>query len=209
MHSPPMRTIIQRHLPCLPALLQALPVVLIAGALILSSGCTDEAELADTAEETAPSADAASPMADTAAANAATLIEVLEQHDELNTLVLALDTTGLAQTLRTQGPFTLFAPTDAAFDALPASRMDALLKPSNHQQLTDMLTRHLVDGRLPASELRDGEMLTSLSGDLLPITTSGRRVHIGDATVIQNDLRATNGIIHVIDGVLAPPDDNE
>lgn len=123
---------------------------------------------------------------------------------QFNTLVAAVQAAGLVDTLKSPGPFTVFAPTDDAFAALPAGTVDTLLLPENRDQLTQILTYHVVPGRFPASSLVGVHgTLTTVEGSTLNV--DGRDgVRINDTTVITPDVTASNGIIHVIDGVLLP-----
>lgn len=120
------------------------------------------------------------------------------------TLVAAVDAAGLVDTLKSPGPFTVFAPTDAAFAALPAGTVDALLLPENRGQLTEILTYHVVPGRVAAARLVGSRgSLTTVEGR--PLHFDGRSgVRINDIAVSTPDVIASNGIIHVIDGVLLP-----
>lgn len=120
------------------------------------------------------------------------------------TLVAAVQAAGLVDTLKSPGPFTVFAPTDDAFAALPAGTVDNLLLPENIDTLTAILTYHVVLGRVPASELLGTRRsLTTVEGRALHV--DGRNgVRVNDTTVITPDVIASNGIIHVIDGVLLP-----
>lgn len=184
-----------------------LPAALLMALVLLFTGCTDEAEPADA---TMPADESSATMADAAnepagASIQMTLAETLRDRDDLSQLAQALDTAGLARTMQEQGPFTLFAPSDAAFEALPPETTTSLLQPERRPQLTNLLTYHVVDGRLPASELRDGQTLTTLAGDTLHVTVANDRIRVGGATVVQRDIRASNGIIHILDQVLTPP----
>lgn len=124
-----------------------------------------------------------------------------------NTLAAALDAAGLIDTLKGKGPFTVFAPTDAAFDKLPAGTVDALLKPENKEALTRVLTYHVVAGRVPAKSVLklNGKSVKTVSGDSVKVTVSGKSVKVNDSKVTAVDVLATNGVIHVIDAVLLPP----
>lgn len=118
-----------------------------------------------------------------------------------STLLAALDAAGLVDTLKGVGPFTVFAPTDAAFEALPEGALDGLL--ANQTALTDVLTYHVVSGKLMASDVVARNSVTTLQGGDLEIdTTDG--VKIGGATITQTDIECSNGVIHVIDTVLIP-----
>lgn len=120
------------------------------------------------------------------------------------TLVAAVQAAGLVDTLKSPGPFTVFAPTDDAFAGLPDGTVDSLLLPENIDTLTAILTYHVVPGRVPASELLGARRsLTTVEGSALHV--DGRNgVQVNDTTVITPDVMASNGIIHVIDGVLLP-----
>jgi transforming growth factor-beta-induced protein len=127
------------------------------------------------------------------------------------TLVAAVQAAGLAETLSGEGPFTVFAPTDDAFAALPAGTLDDLLKPENKQQLTDILLYHVVPGKVMAADVAglDGQSAeTALAGKSLDIKVDGDKVILNDnVNVVITDIEAENGVIHVIDAVLLPPTD--
>ena len=110
----------------------------------------------------------------------------------------------LAETLSGPGPFTVFAPPNSAFDALPTGTVASLLEPANKAKLTSVLTYHVVPGRLMAADLRDGQVLTTVNGETLTVHKSGNTVMIGDATITQADVAASNGVAHVINKVLMP-----
>jgi len=133
-----------------------------------------------------------------------TLVQNASGADNLTTLVAAVQAAGLAETLSGPGPFTVFAPPNAAFEALPDGTVESLLMPENREQLTGILTYHVVPGRLSASDLRDGQMLTTVNGETLRVTVRGDMVMVGDAHVTQADVYASNGVAHVIDKVLMP-----
>ncbi len=132
------------------------------------------------------------------------------------TLVAAVKAAGLVDTLKTPGPFTVFAPTNAAFAALPAGTVDTLLKPENKATLTKILTAHVVPGKLDAAALSQRVMagngratLTTASGDSLVVTTSGSNVMVtdekgGTAMVSIANVYQSNGVIHVVNKVLVP-----
>lgn len=123
-----------------------------------------------------------------------------------NTLVTAVGAANLEATLRSDGPFTVFAPTDDAFAAVPAETLNALL--ADPDALTQVLLYHVVAGAaVPASDVVNLTEVETANGKSLPISVDGGTVHVGDATVIQTDVEASNGIIHVIDSVLIPPAD--
>ncbi len=123
----------------------------------------------------------------------------------LTTLVAAVQAAGLVETLSGPGPFTVFAPPNSAFDALPAGTVATLVQPANKAQLTSILTYHVVPGRIMAADLRDGQVLTTVNGARLTVHKMGNTVMVGDATITQADVRASNGVAHVINKVLMPP----
>jgi uncharacterized surface protein with fasciclin (FAS1) repeats len=131
-------------------------------------------------------------------------VDIASASGSFQTLVAALTEAELAEVLRGEGPFTVFAPTDAAFEALPDGTVDELLKPENRDRLVEILTYHVVPGSYPASSLAAGQVETA-SGDAVTIRTNEGQVMVNDATVIQPDIAATNGVIHVIDRVMLPP----
>jgi uncharacterized surface protein with fasciclin (FAS1) repeats len=125
------------------------------------------------------------------------------------TLVAAVKAAGLVETLEGKGPFTVFAPTNAAFGKLPAGTVDTLVKPENKANLTKILTYHVVPGKLEASSLTDGKKLKTVEGEELTVKKSGDKVMIVDAkgdssTVTISNVNQSNGVIHVIDTVLMP-----
>jgi uncharacterized surface protein with fasciclin (FAS1) repeats len=125
------------------------------------------------------------------------------------TLVAAVKAAGLVGTLEGKGPFTVFAPTNAAFGKLPAGTVDTLVKPENKATLTKILTYHVVAGKLEASSLTDGKKLKTVEGEDLTVKKSGDKVMIVDAkggssTVTISNVNQSNGVIHVVDTVLMP-----
>jgi uncharacterized surface protein with fasciclin (FAS1) repeats len=120
-----------------------------------------------------------------------------------STLVAALTAAGLVETLQGEGPFTVFAPNDAAFAALPEGLLEKLLLPENIAVLTSILTYHVVAGNVLSTDVVAGDA-ASLEGSTLALTTD-MGVMVNDATVIQADVVGSNGVIHVIDKVLVPP----
>jgi uncharacterized surface protein with fasciclin (FAS1) repeats len=128
---------------------------------------------------------------------------------DFDTLVSLVKRAGLAKTLSGKGPFTVFAPTNAAFGKLPAGMVDTLVKPENKPTLTKILTYHVVPGRLGASSLTDGKKLKTVEGEELTVKKSGGTVTIVDAkggasTVTIPNVNQSNGVIHVVDTVLMP-----
>jgi uncharacterized surface protein with fasciclin (FAS1) repeats len=119
------------------------------------------------------------------------------------TLAAAVTAAGLVKTLQGTGPFTVFAPTDAAFASIQKN-MDTLLKPENKEKLSKVLTHHVVSGKLVVADLKEGKELTNVQGEKLKVHVKVGKVMIGDAHVTSADIHASNGVIHVIDKVLLP-----
>ena len=120
------------------------------------------------------------------------------------TLTTALEAAGLVETLKGKGPFTVFAPTDAAFAKLPEGTLKSLLMPANKQKLTAILTYHVVAGNVKAADVIKISSAKTLNGQSVTIKVVGGKVLINGATVVKADIAATNGTIHVIDTVLMP-----
>jgi uncharacterized surface protein with fasciclin (FAS1) repeats len=120
-----------------------------------------------------------------------------------NTLVAAVEAAGLVDTLKGDGPFTVFAPTDEAFAALPEGTVESLLQPENIDQLQAVLTYHVVPGKVMSSDLSDGMMAATVQGSEVTIGTMGG-VTVDEANVVTADIEASNGVIHVIDAVILP-----
>ena len=131
------------------------------------------------------------------------IVAVAVATEGFSTLVAALTAAGLVETLQGEGPFTVFAPNDAAFAALPEGLLEKLLLPENIAVLTSILTYHVVAGNVLSTDVVAGDA-ASLEGSTLALTTD-MGVMVNDATVIQADVVGSNGVIHVIDKVLVPP----
>jgi uncharacterized surface protein with fasciclin (FAS1) repeats len=133
------------------------------------------------------------------------IVDTAAAAGDFNTLLAAATAAGLVETLKGDGPLTVFAPTDAAFAALPAGTVDNLLKPENKDQLVKVLTYHVVAGKAEAKDVVGMDMVTSVEGSEIDITAEGGKVMVNDATVVAADIAASNGVIHVIDKVIMPP----
>ncbi len=120
------------------------------------------------------------------------------------TLAAALTAAGLVETLKGEGPFTVFAPTDAAFAALPAGTVEDLLKPENKDKLIAILTYHVIAGKVMSTDLTEGMMAKTVNGAEVTITLDGG-AKVNGAVISTADIVATNGVIHVIDSVILPP----
>ena len=136
-------------------------------------------------------------------AYAADIVDTAKSAGSFNTLLAAATAAGLVDTLKGDGPLTVFAPTDEAFAALPAGTVENLLKPENKDQLTAVLTYHVVAGKVMSTDLSEGMMAKTVQGGEVKITL-GSGPMVNDAKVVGADVAADNGVIHVIDKVLIP-----
>jgi len=166
----------------------AFAAVALAIALTLSScGSDSEETMEETTEVTAPG----------------TIVDVAVGAGSFSTLVAAVTAADLVETLSGEGPFTVFAPTDDAFAALPAGVLDALLLPENKALLAQILTYHVVSGMVMAADVTDGDVATVEGQNVTLSTASG--VTVNGANVVTADVAASNGVIHAIDAVILPP----
>lgn len=136
-------------------------------------------------------------------ASAQTIVDVAASNPDFSTLVTAVTEAGLVDTLNSDGPFTVFAPTNEAFAALPEGQLQALL--ANKEQLVAVLTYHVVAGKVMAADVVGLTSATSVQGEPIAISTSADGVMVNDANVTATDIEASNGVIHVIDRVILPP----
>jgi uncharacterized surface protein with fasciclin (FAS1) repeats len=169
-----------------------LTIAAIAALSVVAAACTSE-------EEPAP---AEVEMPDM------TIAEVVADSPDFSTLLTAVEAADLAETLSGEGPYTVFAPTDEAFAALPDGALDSLLEPSSKDDLAGILTYHVVAGEIMAADVEPGEVPT-VNGESFTISTQDGGVVItdgtgGEAQVVTTDVPASNGVIHVIDAVLLP-----
>jgi len=149
---------------------------------------------------------AATAIAGPASAQSMDIVDTAVGAGSFKTLVAAVEAAGLVDTLKGDGPFTVFAPTDEAFAALPDGTVETLLEPENRDQLTAILTYHVVPDRV-MSEALAGQTVTVLTVNGERLTVDGRDgVKVNDATVVQADIEASNGVIHVVDSVILPPE---
>jgi len=133
------------------------------------------------------------------------LVETAVAIGSINTLVKAVQAADLAATLEGPGPFTVFAPTDQAFAKLPPGTLESLLKPENKEKLRAILTYHVVAGEFDASQVAKLTSVKTVEGAKLKIVVNNGSVMVDNAKVLQADIRSSNGIIHVIDAVMLPP----
>lgn len=132
------------------------------------------------------------------------IVDVAAANGSFDTLVAAVQAAGLEETLDADGPYTLFAPTDEAFAALPEGTVEKLVKPENKEALSQVLTYHVVPGVVPASEIEPGAVNT-VEGSDVQVGVDPAGVTVNEASVVQPDVVAENGVIHVVDTVLLPP----
>jgi uncharacterized surface protein with fasciclin (FAS1) repeats len=140
-----------------------------------------------------------------ARANNQDIVDTAVGAGQFKTLAAALKAADLVATLKGPGPFTVFAPTDEAFAKLPAGTVENLLKPENKAKLTAILTYHVVPGAVKAEQVTKLDQAKTVNGAMVKVTTKGGKVTINDATVVKADIPASNGMIHVIDKVILPP----
>jgi uncharacterized surface protein with fasciclin (FAS1) repeats len=136
--------------------------------------------------------------------NTQNIVDTAVAAGQFKTLAAALGAAGLVETLTGAGPFTVFAPTDAAFAKLPAGTVENLLKPENKAQLTAILTYHVVPGQVMAADVVKIKEAKTVNGKMLQVKVNGSNVMINDAKVTATDIAASNGVIHVIDSVVLP-----
>ena len=132
------------------------------------------------------------------------IVEIAAGSDDFSTLVAALEAAGLVDVLSGEGPFTVFAPTNEAFENLPEGTVESLLQPENKDQLTAILTFHVVSGKVMAADVVTLNEAATVQGSMLQIHAMDDGVMVGNANVVTTDIEASNGVIHVIDNVLIP-----
>ncbi len=138
---------------------------------------------------------------------AGTIVDVAAGNEDFSTLVQAIEAAGLAETLSADGPYTVFAPTNAAFDALPEGTLDQLLLPENQETLTQLLTYHVLPAEVMAADVSPGEVVSVAEEPLtISVDDATGDVMVNNATVIQTDIPASNGVIHAVDQVILPLD---
>lgn len=133
------------------------------------------------------------------------IVDLAVGNENLTTLVAAVKAAGLVETLKSDGPFTVFAPTDAAFAALPAGTLEMLLKPENKDKLIAVLTYHVIGAQVMSTDLSNGQEAATVQGEKVKVMISGGKVMISGATVVAADVKASNGVVHVINKVILPP----
>ncbi|MDP2217134.1 MAG: fasciclin domain-containing protein [Methanolobus sp.] len=176
-------------------------MLLIVTTAILLAGCTEQPPETDVDETDVNGTDV--DETDANETEEMNIVDVAVSAGSFNTLVQAVQAAGLVETLSSEGPFTVFAPTDEAFAALPEGTLDALL--ADEEALRAVLTYHVVAGEYMASDVIEMESLTTVQGEEIAILVADGNVMVNNATVIQTDIEASNGVIHVIDQVILPP----
>ena len=134
---------------------------------------------------------------------ASDIVDVAASNKSFSTLVAAVKAAGLVETLKGEGPYTVFAPTDEAFAKLPKGTLESLLKPENKEKLVAILTYHVVPGKVMAKDVKSGKVKTA-SGSSFKMKVSKKGVWVDNAKVVSTDVKADNGVIHVIDTVILP-----
>jgi uncharacterized surface protein with fasciclin (FAS1) repeats len=182
--------------------LLAIAALLAVGMLAAACGSSSSSASPPTSS-TAPTS---TPSASTASKN---VVQIAESNPDFSTLVSAVQAAGLVSTLEGSGPFTVFAPTNAAFAALPSGTLATLLEPANKAMLAKILTYHVVSGALKADQIMPGAVKT-VNGATFTVNSAGGKLTITDgkgntAQIVQTNILASNGVIHVINAVLLPP----
>jgi uncharacterized surface protein with fasciclin (FAS1) repeats len=187
-----------------PSLSRLLAVIGVGAALTLTAAAcsSDDSDAASTTTEAPESTEAP-------AEEPGTIVDVAAGNEDFSTLVTAVTAAELVETLSGDGPFTVFAPTNEAFAALPDGTLEELTLPENQDALTTILTYHVVAGEVMSTDLTDGQEVETVQGETLTVGVSDDGVTLTDAggntvNVVAADVDASNGVIHVIDGVLLP-----
>lgn len=177
-------------------------VIVIIGGIFWMMNRNDSTDKKETASQSQPASKEETKMP-------GTIVAVASDTSSLSTLVTAVKAADLVDTLQGDGPFTVFAPTNAAFEALPEGTLTTLLMPENVGQLKSILTYHVVSGKVMSSDLQNGQVVTTVQGEKLTVSIMDGKVYITDAkgnkaTVEKADVAAKNGVVHVISSVLLP-----
>lgn len=177
--------------------------LLFAGALVLAACSDDDGddESSETTEEATETTEAAEEAGE--ADGGETIVDLAVGNEDLSTLVTAVEEAGLVETLSGEGPYTVFAPTNEAFEALPEGTLDDLLA-DPEGALTDVLTYHVVEGEVLSSDLTTGPVATVNGAELDVVVEDDGTVTVNGIEVVMADIEASNGVVHVIGGVLVP-----
>jgi uncharacterized surface protein with fasciclin (FAS1) repeats len=185
-------------------------VAVLAGVALVGAACSDDdsdsEETTTTEAEETTTTEAASD--DSSSEDPGTIVDVASSQPDFTTLVTAVDAAGLVETLSGEGPFTVFAPTNEAFEALPEGTLDTLLADPTGA-LTDVLTLHVIEGEVDsAAALAAAGTCVDTLGGSVAVEMDGDNLTVGGATVTTTDVPASNGVIHIIDAVIAEPSPN-
>jgi uncharacterized surface protein with fasciclin (FAS1) repeats len=184
-------------------------VLTAASALYLLSSCSSNGNASETNSSTATDTTTAAPQSGQSGVkddvSAKNIVQVAIGSKDHTTLVTAVKAAQLVDVLSNAGPFTVFAPTNAAFDKLPAGTVEGLLKPEKLEALQDILQYHVSVGVYQADALQDGQVLGQVNGSNITITKKDGKIIVNGTATVIGTVQASNGVIHVIDGVLLPP----
>ena len=187
-------------------LLVCVPVVILLCLPACGACASEESKAEAKAEESTPAGEAAGPADETMVKD---IVEVAMGDENCKTLVAAVKAAGLVEILKGEGPFTVFAPTEKAFAKLPEGTVESLTQPENKEKLKAILTYHVVPGSYKAADvtkLKSPAMVKTVQGEKIKITIGMEGVKINDAKVVKTDIMASNGVIHLIDTVIMPPE---
>ena len=174
---------------------------LLLGGTFLLVGCGDRTPPTTSGDATEQSAQLSEAEPEQPAEQPKDIVDTAAAAEDFKTLVAAVKAAGLVETLKGEGPFTVFAPTDAAFGKLPAGTLDELLKPESKEKLTSILTYHVVPGKVLAADVVKLKTAKTAQGAEVAIAVEGGKVKVDGANVTATDIECSNGVIHVIDAV--------
>lgn len=181
--------------------------LLSCGAIAVLGACQPQAtETVEPTPEEEPTTAETPPTEAEPVPTVGTVVDVAASNESFTTLVQAIEAAGLAETLSAEGPYTVFAPTNDAFAALPEGTLDQLLQPENQETLTQILTYHVLPQAVPAADVMPGDVETVAGAPITITVDEAGNVMVNEANVVQTDVQASNGVIHAIDQVLLPPD---
>jgi uncharacterized surface protein with fasciclin (FAS1) repeats len=183
-------------------------IAAVATTTMLLTACSEADSTPSASDDTSSSSSSPATEESSPAASAETITDIVAANRDFSTLLTAVQAAGLGETLAGEGPFTVFAPTDEALAKLPPETLETLLKPANKDQLTAILTYHVVPAKVMAADVQAGDV-TTVNGEPFTVAVEGGGVEITDgqgntAAVTATDIEASNGVIHVIDSVLQP-----
>jgi uncharacterized surface protein with fasciclin (FAS1) repeats len=181
--------------------ISAIAVFLLANATMHQSTQAQNPKMAEDCPQSAPKL---SNIVANKPSNSGTVVDIAANNSSFTTLVQAVKAAELVETLSGEGPFTVFAPTNKAFAALPKGTLEKLLKPENKKILQSILTYHVVSGNVLSKDLRSGKIST-VQGSRVNVRVRHGKIRVNGAKVISADIKGTNGVVHVIDQVLLPP----